>query len=139
MWFVRSKPGAPEAPLVVVPLTSEQGAAGQPSSRPTGTRWLLLESPRDRGTTTPLNVKIIGVAGDPRRLTNGYHLAATKGQLPAMGSVSVFVRGMGGDYEIWKIETPVGGRGAVRKDKLISTIYSDEDPSYFPRWQADCI
>ena len=39
---------------------------------------------------------------------------------------------MGGDYEIWKIETPVGGRGAVRKDKLISTIYSDKDPSYSP-------
>ena len=39
---------------------------------------------------------------------------------------------MGGNYEIWRIETPAGGRGAVRTDKLISSIYSDEDPAYSP-------
>ncbi len=53
------------------------------------------------------------------------------GSLPPP-TTSGFVRGMGGDYEIWRIETPVGGRGIVRTDKLISSIYSDEDPAYSP-------
>ncbi len=52
VWFVRSKPGAPEAPLVVVPLTSEQGVVGQPSFSPDGNQVVTLESPR-QGTTTP--------------------------------------------------------------------------------------
>ena len=68
VWFVRSKPGAPETPLVVVPLTSEPGLVSQPSFSPDGNQVVYFRIP-ETGDDHALYVKIIGVAGDPRRLT----------------------------------------------------------------------
>ena len=75
VWFVRSKPGAPEAPLVEVPLTSEEGLSDHPSFSPDGNQVVYFRTPETEASNhaTPrvgsLYVNIIGVAGPPRRLT----------------------------------------------------------------------
>ncbi len=78
VWLIRSKPGAPETPLVAVPLTSEPGLVSHPSFSPDGNQVVYFRIHRD-GDDHALYVKIIGVAGDPRRLTTqpGFDVSPT--------------------------------------------------------------
>jgi len=68
LWFVRSKPGAPEAPPAAVPLTSEAALEFNPTFSPDGNQ---VAYSRTSGALDDCSIyiKIIGVPSTPRRLT----------------------------------------------------------------------
>jgi Tol biopolymer transport system component len=66
-WLVRDH-GSVSYALVPEQLTSELGAAGQPSFSPDGSQIAYYQTP-ETGNDHSLYVKIIGVPGPPRRLT----------------------------------------------------------------------
>ena len=67
VWLLRSKPGAPEAPPVAVPLTSEDTGEYNPTFSPDGNQ---VAYSRDTGDDNEsIYIKMIGVPGAPRRLT----------------------------------------------------------------------
>ncbi len=68
VWFVRLKPGTPEAPLVAVPLTSEAVDEFYPTFSPDGNQVAYSRSNIDRDNHS-IYIKMIGVPGAPRRLT----------------------------------------------------------------------
>jgi serine/threonine protein kinase len=68
VWFARSKPGAPEAPPVAVPLTSEAAVEFNPTFSPDGSQVAYSRRSTDRDNSS-IYIKIIGVPGVPRRLT----------------------------------------------------------------------
>ena len=68
VWFVRLKPGTPEAPLVAVPLTSEALDEFYPTFSPDGNQVAYSRS--DIGSDNhSIYIRMIGVPGAPRRLT----------------------------------------------------------------------
>ncbi len=68
VWFVRSKPRAPEAPPVAVPLTSEAAVEFNPTFSPDGNQVAYSRSSGALDNCS-IYIKIIGVPGTPRRLT----------------------------------------------------------------------
>jgi dipeptidyl aminopeptidase/acylaminoacyl peptidase len=68
VWFIRSWPGAPEAPLVPVPLTGEAAFEINPTFSPDGNQVAYSRFINEKESYS-IYIKLIGVPGSPRRLT----------------------------------------------------------------------
>jgi len=109
-------------------ITFEEGHATNPVWMPDG-RGIVFDSGPTEGAGLWRVAVSEGRPGTPQRLPFSHAIYPA---VSSHGQRLVFVRGMGGGYEIRRIVTSAGGQRVIRTDKLISSIYSDEDPAYSP-------
>jgi serine/threonine protein kinase/Tol biopolymer transport system component len=131
VWFIRSKGGAPEAPLVVVPLTSYPGSEEGPSFSPDG-RQVAFAWNGEKEDNWDIYVKLIGSESYLRLTTD-----PAPDSWPAWspdGRQIAFCRDLGAGKRAVVLISPLGGPERI----LTEFSFTSEDyTGPFLSWSPD--